>query len=299
MQRLTDDGQRIVAEIAARHGISEDAATHMLMAVAAGGGTQAQFNHPELGGMGQWSQGGMTMVGDMFNNGLKARVDALCNDLAGVVRSHGLFAAPVSSQSQSQGGSFQGNSLSGSSLFVPQTGGWPEELGQPASVGSQNDMRYAYFPQTRRLALDIGGRVRVFDTGDHAISGFGQAQSGGQSLTFTSQHGLVRVADLREITEAAAPSPASGDTRAEASGAAPAPSVPEDTLPAGATPLIPDPPLSPAPAPAPQPGTPPQTPAMSDDQIFSRIEKLAALHDKGILSDAEYEAKKAELLARL
>ncbi len=27
---------------------------------------------PELGGMGQWSTGGMLMIGDMFNNGLKA-----------------------------------------------------------------------------------------------------------------------------------------------------------------------------------------------------------------------------------
>jgi hypothetical protein len=33
--------------------------------------------------------------------------------------------------------------------------------------------------------------------------------------------------------------------------------------------------------------------------IFGAIEKLANLKDKGILTDAEYRAKKAELLARL
>lgn len=38
---------------------------------------------------------------------------------------------------------------------------------------------------------------------------------------------------------------------------------------------------------------------LSDDEIFSRIEKLAALHEKGILSQAEFESKKSELLARL
>jgi hypothetical protein len=36
--------------------------------------------------MGQWSQGGMIMIGDMLNQGLKYRVDALCNELAGILR---------------------------------------------------------------------------------------------------------------------------------------------------------------------------------------------------------------------
>ena len=41
----------------------------------------AQFSHPEFGGMSQWSPG-MTMVGDMFNNGLKSKLDAVCSELA-------------------------------------------------------------------------------------------------------------------------------------------------------------------------------------------------------------------------
>jgi hypothetical protein len=32
---------------------------------AASGGGMAQFNYPDLGGMGQWSSGGMLMIGDM------------------------------------------------------------------------------------------------------------------------------------------------------------------------------------------------------------------------------------------
>ncbi len=253
MTALTEDGRRIVAEVAARHGVSADAATQMLLAVAAGQGTQAQFNIPELGGMGQWSLGGMTMVGDMFNNGLKARVDSLCSELSGLVRQPGVLA-PSQSQSQSQG-------TPGHSLFVQSSGGWPADLGQPASVGAQNDMRYAWFPERRRLAIDVGGRVTVYDTGDHRIGGFGQAQSGGQSLTFTSQHGLVRVADL----------PVAGDGAASA-------------------------PPPPAAAPAAAAATPE---GMSDDQVFGRIERLADLFGKGILTEAEFEAKKAELLARL
>jgi ribonucleotide monophosphatase NagD (HAD superfamily) len=41
----------------------------------------AQFSHPDFGGMSQWSPG-MTMVGDMFNSDLKAKLGAICNELA-------------------------------------------------------------------------------------------------------------------------------------------------------------------------------------------------------------------------
>ncbi|MDW4500223.1 hypothetical protein R5H30_19705 [Sulfitobacter sp. D35] len=118
LAQLTEEGEAIVADIAARHVISGDAAMHMLMAVSAGHGTQAQFNQPELVAIGQWSLGGMTMVGDMFNNGQKARVDTLCTELSGIVQQHRLFAVPVSSQSQSQGGT---RDVSGDSLFVQES----------------------------------------------------------------------------------------------------------------------------------------------------------------------------------
>ncbi|WP_127108916.1 SHOCT domain-containing protein [Pararhodobacter zhoushanensis] len=275
MAQLTQEGRSLVASIAARHGLSEAAVEHMLYAVAAGHGTQAQFNCPELGGMGQWSLGGMTMVGDMFNNGLKARVDALCSELSGIVRDHAIFGAPTSSQTQSQGGNY---GTPGVSLYVQPAGNsWPSELGQPASVGTQNDMRYAWFPQARRLAIDVAGTMTLYDTGDHQISGFGQAQSGGQSLSFNSQYGLIDVPQLRVVDGAATPV---ADPVAEA---------PQQRW---------EP--TPAPAQSPAPSAPTTQPeSMSDDQIFSRIERLAGLFEKGILSQTEYETKKAELLARL
>ncbi len=85
MHQLTAEGRRIVDEVARRHGVSEETVAALLAALVAGQGGQAQFNIAELGGMGQWSRGGMTMVGDMFNHGLKARVDALCSELSGLV----------------------------------------------------------------------------------------------------------------------------------------------------------------------------------------------------------------------
>ena len=71
MQTLTQAGQQALDAIAARYGVSTDAALHLLQALARGNGTMAQFNHPDLGGGGQWMQGGMTMVSDLFNNALK------------------------------------------------------------------------------------------------------------------------------------------------------------------------------------------------------------------------------------
>ena len=262
MQVLTPEGRQMIEGVAQRHGVSTDAAVTLLMALAAGQGTQAQFSHPELGGMGQWSQGGMIMVGDMFNQGLKARVDALCTELAGLLRSGTVLTA--ASQSQSQSGA------AGVSLFVPGAaapgGWWPAELGSPGSTGAQNSMRYALFPAQRRLAIDLGGQVSVYDTGDHLISGFSQQQGGDQSLTFTSQHGLVRVADLAAIPAG------SGPTAAVRVSSEP---------PAAATPAAAEP-----------------TSVASDD-VFGKIERLAGLRDKKLITDQEFEAKKAELLSRL
>ena len=79
-------GLQIVAD---RHGVSLDAVRHLMRALEAGNGTMAQFDHPELGGMGQWFSGGMVMVGRMFDAELKARVAGLCAELADALPSAG------------------------------------------------------------------------------------------------------------------------------------------------------------------------------------------------------------------
>ena len=264
MSNLTPDGLRMVAEVASRHGVSLEAAFAVLDSLALSNGTQAQFNHPDLGGMGQWSRGGMIMIGDMFNQGLKHRVDELCNELASLVQEQPSIHA---GQSQSQ---------DGVSLFAPGSGSpsrwWPPELGEPASVGAQNEMRYAYFPASRRIAIQQGGRVRVYDSGEHRLSGFSQQQGGDRSLTFTSQLGVVRLADLAEV-------PAE---RVE-------PREPSPT---------PAPPRSPTPEAPPAVPAPPDVPRAANE-IVAIIESLAGLREKNIISEEEFSAKKAELLRRL
>lgn len=47
------------------------------------------------------------------------------------------------------------------------------------------------------------------------------------------------------------------------------------------------------------PRSPPPSFAASGDPIAERLARLNALHDRGLITAAEYEAKKAEILARL
>jgi hypothetical protein len=78
---------------------------------------------------------------------------------------------------------------------------WPDELGSPNSSGSQNEMHYAYFAGTRRLALRIGSRVTIYDTGEHQIGGVSQQQGTSRTVTFSSQKGDVAVDRLKKIRE--------------------------------------------------------------------------------------------------
>ena len=185
----------------------------LLQALLNSKGTMAQFDHRELGGAGQWMPGGMTMVGDMFNHGLKAKVDGLCSELSQILAMQPFVPFPASFQSQSQrqgGGQQEGGhdvlDTGSVSLFVPETPGrasgqwWPAELGFPNGTGAQNQVRYAYFNQKRRLAVELNGHVTVYDTLDHEISGVSQQQGRGGSLTLTSQHGTVSVSTLPVVS---------------------------------------------------------------------------------------------------
>jgi hypothetical protein len=272
--QLTDQGRQKIDEIARRYAVSTDAVMTLLQAVVNGHGTMAQFSHPELGGGGQWMQGGMTMVGDMFNYGLKAKVDGLCSELSQLLAQQPFVPSP-SVQTQSQGGT---------SLFVPEPPGrgagqwWPSELGSPNGAGGQNQIRYAYFNAARRLAVDLNGHVTVYDTLDHQIGGVSQQQGGGSSLTFTSQYGTVGVSSLPVISVDGV-SVDRMPLSTPAPGPAPAPAAP--------------------PAPRGETGEAPRAETGEEVDIFAKIERLADLHRKGVLSEQEFSAKKAELLARL
>ena len=90
---------------------------------------------------------------------------------------------------------------------------WPKQLGQPSSSGGQNGIRYAFFPEARRLLIERNGTCTTYDSGDHRIGGVSSQQQGGgeASLTFSSQHGPVRLDELRIEGEASVSEPGSGE----------------------------------------------------------------------------------------
>ena len=104
MRQLSPQGQQVVNDLSQRHGFSQDAVAHMMFAVLNGNGGMAQFSHWEFGGSGQWMRGGMLMLGDMFNHGLKGRVDSLCHDIANMLANQPGLLQAGSFQSQSQSG---------------------------------------------------------------------------------------------------------------------------------------------------------------------------------------------------
>jgi hypothetical protein len=269
MQPLTDSGQQAVQGLAQRYGVSVDAVLALLLAVNNGGGTMAQFFHPELGGGGQWMQGGMTMVGDMFNGRLQYTVSALCSELSTLLRSQQVFLPPPVE-------------ASGFGAMHSSNTWWPSELGQPSSSGGQNDTRYAYFPGPRRLAVQRGGQVTVYDTLNHDIGGVQQQQGGPHgSQSFSSQFGTFTV-DSLPIVSPQQPS---------------SPPPPQHFVPN--TPPSQDfAPQAPAYSPVSSNDSNFGAPSASAD-IIGAIERLAQLHQRGILSDDEFRTKKAELLSRL
>ena len=243
MDVLTTEGMARLGLIARQNDVSDAAVHTVLRALARGGGTQAQFSHPDLGGLGQWARGGMIMIGDMFNSALKAKVDRLCTEVSDLMREPGLFeTSPDTSGS------------------TAPTTWWPDALGQPSSSGSQDGTRYAYFPDERRLAIDDSGEVRVYDTGNHRISGVSQRQGNGRDLAFQSQNGTVRAHDL-PLIEAAPAETVRASLAAREIGK--------------------------------------NGPDAAAGDVFQTIEKLHDLMRKGILSEADFSTKKKELLARI
>lgn len=259
---MTEDLERRptgLQSLAERHGVSLEAVRHLLRALQSGQGNMAQFDHPDLGGFGQWSRGGMVMVGSMNDHALKARVDALCTELAA--------ALPLSGFREEASGNW-----------------WPDSLGLPSSAGAQNGMRYAFFPEKRRLAVETNGRLALYDTAERIVTGASQQQGGTSSLRFSGPQGSFSLEDLTPVEPEAASTP-SAPTGAGSS----ASSAVSSSAFAG-RPGAPEPAIHRQGAVASGSGS---------TDVLSILERLAELHKKGVLTDAEFSSKKAELLARL
>jgi hypothetical protein len=186
----------------------------------------------------------------------------LCSELSSLLSSQQVF---VPLPAQRAGGGF----------IAPGNAWWPAELGSPSSSGGQNDARYAYFPQSQRLAILHNGKIKLYNTLNHQIGGVQQQQGGySGSLTFSSQYGTFSIDTLPMV------SPGWGGAIVEP--AAPSFETPEPSS---------------APVATSRQGS--AGSLQSQDDILKALERIADLHQKGILSDDEFKSKKAELLSRL
>ena len=159
-----------LSEIASKTGLSEDAIRTLHEALVHSRGAAAQFDHPELGGMGQWMRGGMVMIGDMSNAALAAKVSLACT----------LLSEHAEVQKSA----------------APQATWWPKDFGDPSQSASQNALDYAYFPALKRLAVRESGTVAVYDLSELAFHGVG-AQDG--AIVIHTDSGSRRLEELRKL----------------------------------------------------------------------------------------------------
>ncbi len=277
MAMLTPEGEKIVGALAEQYKIGADTVKTMLDAMAKGGGSVARFDAPEFGGSVEWMRGGSAIFGDMAGNAMKATVDNLCNDLSNLLASQAslaeaslsqasLFAPMGQPQSCGNGADCAGKEGAGASPTASPYGWWPAELGEPSLAGSRNACRYAYFAGIRRLAVDLAGHIEVYDTTGFNIEGIASQQGReGAAPVFASNRGPVRLNSFPRDYGIEAETRTAPEGKSAAARTAPA-----------------------------------QKPAPADaGSILALIEQLGGLRDKGILTEEEFAAKKAELLNRL
>jgi hypothetical protein len=84
---------------------------------------------------------------------------------------------------------------------------WPAELGLPTTSGTSAEMRYAYFPTTRRLAVEWHGVLTIYDTAEYQFRGMLQGHPAeGVGISILTQRGRVQLTDLATVS---APTPKS------------------------------------------------------------------------------------------
>jgi hypothetical protein len=93
-------------------------------------------------------------------------------------------------------------------LQAATTSSWPSELGVASTSGTSAEMRYAYFPQNRRLAVEWRGVLTIYDTAEYQFRGLLEAHSAEVvGVSILTQRGRVRLSDLATVFPPPAASP--------------------------------------------------------------------------------------------
>jgi hypothetical protein len=176
-------------QIAERYHVPETKVRELYGILQKTGGQQAQFTCEQLGGPVQWMPG-MIMVTRWNDHHLKTRVDGLCSEIAAIVQGSE-SSAPGALRKPAKNGE--------TSFCTIGESWWPSHFGHPSSCGDQNGMRYAYFPEKKRLLIQQGARIDQYDTAEHHLTGVSQQQGVTHTLTFSSDEGPVDVKRLKCI----------------------------------------------------------------------------------------------------
>jgi hypothetical protein len=85
-------------------------------------------------------------------------------------------------------------------LQAASNSSWPSALGIASTSGTSAEMRYAYFPQNRRLAVESLGVLTIYDTAEYQFRGMLQAHSAeAVGVSILTQRGRVRLTDLATV----------------------------------------------------------------------------------------------------
>ena len=179
-----------VPHLAERYHVHEDAVRALFRALESTRGKQAQFDHPDLGGRGQWMPG-MIMLSDPHASAqAKARIAGLCAEVSALVQGRQTSADEALAAPTDAGASAACVTMPAGESW------WPAAFGHPAATGEQHGIRYAYFPGRDRLLVQQGARLTTYDTHGHRITGFAQEQSTTSHICFTTERGTLRLSDL-------------------------------------------------------------------------------------------------------
>ena len=162
--------QDVIPSIAERYRVSLDAAREVERALRATGGRQAQFDHPELGGAGQWMPG-MLMVQAGIDRQLRTRIEGLLDEVSAVVRGSETAAPAALSRDRDSPAALSRVDLPAGESW------WPASYGHPSAQGCQSGIRYAWFPGRRCVLVQVGSRIDCFDTADRQVHGVGQTSA--------------------------------------------------------------------------------------------------------------------------
>jgi len=174
--------------LAERYNVSVDAVYNLAEALQCGEGRMAQFNHRDLGGAGQWMPG-MVMVGDVFNNQLKTKVNALCENLLRV-----LSETPTRPMEPITPPGFEWGNYDDGRRW------WPEQLGRPDASGGQNRVKFAFFRAKNRLLVNQNGHFLAYDTSGYLVNGVSQRQRNGiEEIKLSTTSGIIDVNILKIV----------------------------------------------------------------------------------------------------